>query len=144
MTRKRDVEIVNAHPGKRIRKRSMVQLVRRVLKAEQARSGELTIVFVNDKEMKRLNKKFLSRTGTTDVISFRLDDHRNIEGEVYVNVDQAERQAREFHIRNRTEVGRLVVHGVLHVIGYEDDTTSKRKVMHTLEDKYLEWNDRSS
>jgi len=138
------VEIVNAHPRKRVQKKSIVQLVRRVLKAERARSRELNIVFVTDRAMKRLNKKFLSRTGTTDVISFRLDDHQHIEGEVYVNLDQAERQAREFQIKNRAEVGRLVVHGVLHVIGYEDDTTHKRKVMQTLEDKYLQWNDHSS
>ncbi len=121
------VEIVNAHPRKRVQKKSIVQLVRRVLKAERARSRELNIVFVTDRAMKRLK-----------------DDHQHIEGEVYVNLDQAERQAREFQIKNRAEVGRLVVHGVLHVIGYEDDTTHKRKVMQTLEDKYLQWNDHSS
>ena len=139
---KRVVEIINTHPRKRVRKKSIAHLVRGVLKGERVRSRELNVVFVNDREMKRLNKKFLSHNAITDVISFRLDDNEHIEGEVYVNLDQAERQAREFRVKEHTEVGRLVVHGVLHLVGYKDDTPDKRKVMQTLEDKYLQWKNR--
>lgn len=112
------------------------------MKGEQALLSELNVVFVNDREIKRLNKKYLSHDYVTDVLSFRLDNSALIEGEVYVNLDQADRQAREFRIRPPSEVGRLVAHGILHIIGYEDDTPGKRRVMQALEDKYLKWKNR--
>ena len=54
-----------------------------------------------------------------------------------MNLDQAERQAREFRIKTHSEVRRLVAHGLLHMVGYEHDTRNKRRVMQALEDKYL-------
>ncbi len=112
------------------------------MSGEQAPLRQLNVIFVNDGEIRRLNKKFLSHDYVTDVLSFQLDDREVIEGEVYVNLDQAERQAREFRIRPPSEVGRLVAHGLLHIIGYDDDTPDNRRIMQKLEDKYLKWKNR--
>lgn len=133
------IEVVNAHHRKTFQKKTIECLARNVLSGEGRVAKELKIVFVNDKEIKRLNREFLSHDYITDVISFRLDKDKKIEGEVYINLDQATRQAREYGVDANEEVRRLVVHGILHLVGYKDTTVKKKQVMHTLEDKYLRW-----
>ncbi len=99
----------------------------------------MSIIFNDDKAMTKLNKEFLQHSYTTDVLSFRLSDHKEtkLDGEVYVNVQQAKRQAKDFGVSLLNEVGRLVVHGTLHLLGYEDDTTKKKNRMSKKEDFYL-------
>lgn len=88
--------------------------------------------------MIELNSAFLEHHFTTDVLTFPLsEDGEPIEGEVYINVAQAKRQAKEYGVAPRNEIGRLIVHGVLHLLGYEDDTKKKKLNMSKREDFYL-------
>lgn len=85
-----------------------------------------------------LNSTYLRHRYTTDVLSFSLNEHANaLDGEVYVNLDQARRQAKEYSVSEREERKRLVVHGVLHLTGYEDTTVKQREEMHQHENIYL-------
>jgi rRNA maturation RNase YbeY len=89
-----------------------------------------------------LNRKYLKHRTPTDVLSFslsgqRLRDGEKLEGEVYVNLDQARRQAGLFHESIRNEVARLVIHGILHLVGYDDASMRQKKAMTRLEDAYL-------
>ena len=136
------IEVINAHPGASFGKKAIEQLTRSVLRGEKKRARELTIVFVGDREMRRLHREFLSRDYATDVMSFPLDDHEEIEAEVYVNVDQARRQAPEYGASLTREVYRLVVHGILHLVGFNDKTGSQRDHMRRREDKYIQWKNR--
>jgi rRNA maturation RNase YbeY len=97
------------------------------------------VVFTDDKVITKLNKEFLKHHYTTDVLSFGLSDESEskLEGEVYVNVQQAKRQASEFGVSLLNEVGRLVVHGTLHLLGYNDDTPKKKSRMTKRENFYL-------
>jgi probable rRNA maturation factor len=122
-----------------IRTTRIEQVIRHLLRNEQGGEWELSIVFVGDRETKRLNREFLHLRATTDVISFPLSEGSLMEGEVYVNVDQARRQARHYRVSLRHELQRLAIHGVLHLVGYDDHTETQRKNMRSLEDKYLEW-----
>lgn len=139
---KHRVVVINAHPKRVIHKNPIEQLVHRVLEGERKKVRELNIVFVDDREITRLNRKFLNHYYTTDVISFRLDNDEVLDGEVYVNLNQAYRQAREYNVAVRDEVKRLVIHGVLHLVGYNDCTKVKKEIMHSLENKYLKWKNR--
>ena len=95
-------------------------------------------MFIEDEKMIELNSAYLEHHYTTDVLSFTLSErNERLEGEVYVNVAQAKRQAKEYSVSARNEIGRLVVHGVLHLLGYEDDTTKKKLRMSKREDFYL-------
>lgn len=125
-----------------IRKKDIERLVRHVLRKENIRQWELRIVFIGDREMKRLNREFLHHRGTTDVISFPLGEGGVVEAEVYVNVDQARRQAQEYRVSVGNELRRLAVHGVLHAVGYDDRTEVQRSKMQSLEDTYIQWKNR--
>ena len=128
-----DVRVFNTHPKSRLNIREIIELARYVCKQEKNAKLELNIVIVNDREMKLLNGKFLDHWYRTDVLSFPLElqAKKVIEGEVYINLDQAKRQACEYDVTLKQEVRRLVVHGVLHLLGY-DDRTRKQKQQMTL------------
>lgn len=103
-------------------------LLRRAARAalESARRparGEVSVTFLPPEEIARLNREYLDRDGPTDVVAFDLGDEELL-GDVYVCPEMAERGAREAGVELREELARLVVHGVLHVLGHdhpEDD-----------------------
>jgi probable rRNA maturation factor len=134
------VRVFNAHPKRRIKRAETLRLARLVLYGERRRSADVNIVFVNDREMLKLNTTYLRHRYPTDVLSFLLGDDsrgRRVDGEVYVNLDQAKLQASEYNVTISNEVARLVIHGVLHLIGYGDDTKVNKRQMTARENLYL-------
>ncbi|HVZ49080.1 MAG TPA: rRNA maturation RNase YbeY [Gemmatimonadaceae bacterium] len=95
-------------------------IVRTVLRAEGARASAVSVTFVSDAVMRRLNARFLGRRRPTDVIAFGMDagDGSRV-GDVYVSPDAARRSAAAERVPVREELVRLVVHGTLHVIGHD-------------------------
>ncbi|MBI1804458.1 MAG: rRNA maturation RNase YbeY [Ignavibacteriae bacterium] len=133
------IHAFNAHPKHRIRHREIIPLVRGVLKGEHRTWADMNIVFVADKRMRALNGQYLQHRYTTDVLSFQLTEpqSKTLEGEVYVNLDQARRQARLYNVTLQCEVARLIVHGILHVVGYDDKTKRQKDRMTRMENQYL-------
>ncbi len=134
----RAVRVFNAHPKRLIRHAPTRTVVCRVLAGEGITNASLNIIFVADRAMIRMNSTYLRHRRQTDVLSFPLSEsHAALEGEVYVNLDQARRQSKRFLATEKEERERLVIHGVLHLAGYRDDTTRGRREMRWLEDRYL-------
>jgi len=131
------VTVVSAHKKYRISNADIVKTVRFVLRAEGVKAGDINIVFVTDPYIRRLNKAYLHHSCTTDVISFRLGEGKVVEGEVYVSLDTARKQAKEYHVTFTNEVKRLVIHGILHLLGYDDRRKKDRETMRCKEDAYL-------
>ena len=100
--------------------------------------GSCNVVLVGDGAIRDLNRRFLKRDHPTDVLAFPLGDGgEGIWGEVYVSEDRAREQAARYGVSFREELARLVVHGVLHLMGYDDKDEGSRKVMREREDHYL-------
>lgn len=114
-----------------------ISLVKRVIKYESSKEGDINIVFVGDKFIRKLNTTYLKHNWITDVISFPLVEGNKIDGEIYINIEQSRRQAREYQSKYKAEIQRLIIHGVLHLIGFKDNTPRTKKSMSLLEDKYL-------
>jgi probable rRNA maturation factor len=91
-------------------------------------------VFVDDRMSRRLNRRFLGHDRPTDVIAFPLGEESNLEGEIYVNLEKARRQARTYHVSSANETARLIIHGTLHLLGYDDRTRGKARRMKARED----------
>lgn len=94
---------------------------------------ELNVVLVSDYYIKKLNKTYLGKDKPTDVLSFNLG---NI-GEIYISVDTARRKAKKYNFSSEFEIWRYVVHGILHIAGFEHKDKSQESVMEQLEEKYL-------
>ena len=131
------ISVTNAHRDYRIGRSAIIACVRRVLSVEGRKRADISVVFVDDAFIRSINRRFLSRNAVTDVISFPLDGGRSMEGELYVNLDSAKRQARQFGVRFGNEVSRLVIHGVLHLAGYDDRTRSAARRMKHEEDRHV-------
>jgi len=113
--------------------RQAAQLV--LLRAAPAALGELTIVLTGDAEIRRLNRRFRGKDAPTDVLSFRFSDGGDAGepfGDVIISLETAARQARAYRGRLEDEVLRLLVHGTLHVCGYDHRERRAAARMHAL------------
>lgn len=97
---------------------SLRRAARAALATAAPPAGELSITFVPDDEIARLNREWLGREGATDVIAFALDGEE-LAGDVYIAPDTAARNAAVLEIGAEEELLRLVVHGTLHVLGHD-------------------------
>ncbi len=107
-----------------------------VCKKVKIKKAELSFVFVNDKTIRSINKKFLSHDYVTDVITFPLE-LKTITAEIYINTQQAMRQSKKNNVTVKNEITRLVVHGTLHAIGYDDTTIVTKRKMNLIQERYV-------
>tara|TARA_B100000886_G_scaffold324324_1_gene268888 strand:- start:2207 stop:2650 length:444 start_codon:yes stop_codon:yes gene_type:complete len=117
----------------------VVDITKRVLESMNVEDAELTFIFASDKLLSRLKKKFFNKDHLTDIIAFRLNNYNEkfIEGEVYISLQRVKENSSQFNQPYQKEISRLVIHGCLHLMGYDDKTSSGKKNMTILENKYL-------
>jgi len=112
-----------------------------VLRGEGASGCEVSVSIIGHQQMHELNVKFLSHDYPTDVLSFRLDDRddlRHVEGEVIVSAEMAIDQAADFGWSAENELMYYLLHGTLHLCGYDDHTDADIAQMRQRESHYLQ------
>jgi probable rRNA maturation factor len=140
-----NIVIANRQRTKKINARLLKQITATLLDDLKISEAELGIQLVGAKEMALVNWKFLQHEGSTDVITF---DHRDfqfpisnfqliIHGELFICVDNAVAQAKEFKTNWQSEVVRYVVHGVLHLLGHDDLKSDLRRKMKRAENQLV-------
>jgi probable rRNA maturation factor len=100
----------------------------------------LSITFIGDEEMARLNRQSFGKEGPTDVIAFDLSEEGlpfDSVGDVYISLDTARANSERFQVSRSEELLRLVVHGALHVIGYTEASSTERRKMETLQEEIV-------
>lgn len=132
------VDIVVHHPTRTVDESRLETLVRDVVQGEALELRHVSIVCGDHDTVRQLNREYLDHDYNTDVLSFSLSDAEDVvEGEVYVDLDTASERHEEFGATFHEEVARYVVHGVLHLTGYDDATEPQKLHMRELEDVYL-------
>ncbi len=132
------VDIIRTLPLGSLSNRFLAGVARRVLRGERVREAEISLVFVSDRRIRRINAEFLRHDYATDVIAFPLEDPPVREAEIYISAETARRNARRFHAPFREEIARLVIHGILHLCGFEDDPGEAAERMRRGEERYLQ------
>ena len=125
-----DVDVAAERVRLPVSRARVAELARAVLRAERVRHALVSITFVTKRRIAMLNRRHLGHRGPTDVISFgftRTAADEPVIGDVYVAPDVARENARERHISPREEIVRLVVHGVLHVLGHDHPSGTDRE-----------------
>ena len=102
-------------------------------------SHELGVHYVSRRKIAQINEKFLGHEGATDVITFNYSDGSALHGEIFICPDEAVSQAKEFGTTPQLELVRYLVHGVLHLRGYDDRQPAKRAKMKRAEEKWVRW-----
>ncbi len=99
------------------------------------------LVYVDETEITRINNEYLNHDYVTDIITFRLDDgidNSAIEGTIYCCAQRISEQASEFNQTIKDEFLRVMIHGFIHLLGYNDQTEEEKKEMTKMEDYFLE------
>ena len=124
------VEVVSRQRKVRVDCERWRAFVERALKVVPAKGAGVTLAFVSDRAMRELNRRWRGKQGTTDVLSFPAgqEEFERVEGttlgDVVVSVEQAARQAAEHGFDFEGEVAQLILHGLLHLCGYDHETDS--------------------
>ena len=136
------ISIEHDHSSLSLDEDTVDALIRHVLEAEGATPVHVSVVLSDHDTVRRLNAAYLDHDYNTDVLSFPLREEdapaATVEGEVYVDLDTAEERHDDFDTTFEREAYRYVVHGVLHLVGYDDATEEGQEAMRTREDEYLE------
>ena len=117
--------------------RKVKKLVDEIVKSEEKISGEINFIITSDDYLRTLNNEFLQHDYFTDVISFNYSSGDNIAGEIYISEDTVRRNSTEYNVAFDTEMLRVMFHGVLHLVGYDDKTVAQKQEMRRLEDEWL-------
>ncbi len=132
--------IADSH--KKTPRKKIAKLMSAIDKKEKALDSSVNINFINDHRMSRLNEEFRQKTGTTDVLSFNLDDDEgpdSVLGEIYISTETAEKNAKINGVAYTDEILRLCCHGFLHLLGYDHERKEDRKRMEEKESFYMGW-----
>ena len=116
----------------------LIQATKRVLEQHDRSTATVSIAVVDDGEMHDLNRRYLQHDYPTDVLSFKLsDDDEPLDGEIIVSIDTARTQAGDHHWPVAAELMLYVVHGTLHLLGYDDHQEDERRTMYRTQRRIL-------
>jgi probable rRNA maturation factor len=106
------------------------------VRAEDGILGDLNFIFCSDEYLYQMNVDYLGHDTYTDVITFPYSEE-HVEGDIFISVDRIRENAQTFGVTERQEMLRVIIHGVLHLLGYGDLTDEEEKTMREKEDFYL-------
>ncbi|MFP4472918.1 MAG: rRNA maturation RNase YbeY [Candidatus Omnitrophota bacterium] len=136
------VHIYNQQTGLALSTEQYRRCVVKTLTFFDVRQADLSVVIVTDRKIQAINRRFLGHDHPTDVISFDLGDPYSkdgIEGEIYVSAVTARRNAREYRTSAEYELTLYMVHGILHLLGYDDHAPADIKTMRAKESEVMEY-----
>ncbi|TVR87191.1 MAG: rRNA maturation RNase YbeY [Saprospirales bacterium] len=105
--------------------------------SEGAHSANLTIVFCSDEYLLEMNREHLGHDYYTDIITFPFGDPPNIVGDLFISIDRVKENASDLNLPGGEELRRVMVHGLLHLLGYTDLTGGEKQKMREMENQYL-------
>ena len=121
----------------KINKDAICKLSTEVFKREKFNNSQIDIILTDKKFLNSLKKKYFNMDVFTDVMAFNLGDDKNIDGEIYISIDDVLENSKLFSKTFNDEFKRIIIHGILHLCGYDDKTKAEKDNMTLLEEKYL-------
>ena len=106
--------------------------------SEIRKIGDINVIFCSDNYILDVNMKYLQHDYFTDIITFDYCEGKVLSGDLFISVDSVRENSIEFGTDFEEELHRVIVHGVLHLIGYDDHTEEDKKVMRQKENYYLQ------
>ena len=119
-------------------KKEIRTLLKEICEKENKKISFINCVFCSDNRLLEINKKYLNNTSLTDVVTFDFTTNKKtIEGDVYISIDRVKENAKKYKQLFKTELLRIIIHGLLHLIGFSDKTKEEKNTMTLKENEYL-------
>ena len=119
------------------RRRQYKKWIRLLVENHKKKTGSINVIFTSNEDLRSVNQNFLNHNYFTDVITFDYNEENLISGDIFVSVDQVLVNSREFKNSFESELSRVVIHGVLHLLGFKDSSPEEIKTMRSEEEKAL-------
>ena len=127
-----DIDFKLSHPRKR------KNWIKNTVEEEGGTLGSLNFIFCSDEHLLGINIQYLNHETYTDIITFdNSEEEDQIEGDIFISIDRVRENASKLKVAFDDELDRVMIHGVLHLLGYGDKTTRQSKLMREKEDAYL-------
>lgn len=118
--------------------RKTANWIAKAIKLENRLYTSINIIFTSDELLLELNQKYLKHKTLTDIITFDYSEEGSvISGDIYVSIDRVQENAKEFRASYDEELHRVIIHGILHLMGYSDKSKPQKTRMRNKEDYYL-------
>ena len=118
--------------------KAIKDLCKLVLNDTSYESISIEIIFCDDNHLSKLKMKYFNEDVLTDVLAFPIKNDTVLESEIYISYDRALANSKEFDVSLNNEIVRLIVHGLLHLLGYRDDNTESKKIMFDKQESIVE------
>lgn len=119
------------------RSKAIKEIASTIINTENRLVGNISFIFVSDNELLDINRQFLQHDYYTDVITFNYNEGNIVNGEIYMSIDTIRNNAKTFHVSLLEECHRVMIHGILHLCGYNDTSNEEREQMRLQEERWL-------
>jgi probable rRNA maturation factor len=119
--------------------RKVVRVLNEVIRKEKKVPGDLSYIVTTDDEVRRINIQFLEHDYNTDVITFNYNNDKIINGEIYISIDTVKENALNYNVSLKNEIQRVILHGLLHLVGFNDKSEEEKLDMKRQEDFWLDF-----
>lgn len=121
----------------KLKKSHLKKYINHLISSELKKTGDITVIFCSDNYLLDVNIKYLNHNYFTDIITFNYVEKNIISGDLFISLERVLENAVKFNTGSAKELYRVVFHGLLHLIGYNDKTKEESKIIREKEDKYL-------
>lgn len=115
----------------------IIDWINKTVLEEKKQLGDISYIFCSDKYLLNINKQYLNHDYFTDIVTFDYTEDNSISGDIFISIDTIEENRKEFKTTFDNELHRVIIHGILHLVGYNDKTDEEQKVMTEKENYYL-------
>lgn len=117
--------------------KKLVKWIGDVISSEGFQDGEINYIFCDDSYLNKINQEFLNHDTFTDIISFDYTLGKEVGGDIFISIERVLENAEKFNEVFETELHRVMIHGILHFMGYKDKTKKDKTLMRTKEDEKI-------
>lgn len=117
--------------------KKLVKWISDVISSEGFHVGEINYIFCNDSYLNKINQEFLNHDTFTDIISFDYTLGKEVGGDIFISIERVLENAEKFNEVFENELYRVMIHGILHFMGYKDKTKKEKTLMRTKEDENI-------
>lgn len=118
-------------------KRKIKEWIKQVISLHHKKYGEINIILTGDNKLLELNKSFLNRNYYTDIITFDYSIQNKVSGDLFISIERIKENSEKYRITIDKELKRIIIHGILHLLGYRDKNKKEKAKMRMMEERYL-------